>query len=138
MGLSATHLWSVNILSPVTNHSLSTTQKDSARPDYDQNLPPLHPSANRDRHSPSLNWPNDDSLTNDPLPIACLSTPQGHQVKNTKASPMHLVTAWVQIEEYDIYPVILSPSSDTKGKHRIDNLNTRDDTIIITITIRLY
>ena len=69
----------------------------------------------------------DCSSTNDPLPIACPSLPQGHQVKNAKAGPMDLVTAWVRIEESDIDPVIPSPSSDTKGKHRLNSLNTRDD-----------
>ena len=48
-------------------------------------------------------------------------------MKNAKAGPMDLVTAWVRIEESDIDPVIPSPSSDTKGKHRLDSLNTRDD-----------
>ena len=40
---------------------------------------------------------------------------------------MRLVTAWAWIEESDIDLVIPSPSSDTKGKHRLNSLNTRDD-----------
>ena len=59
--------------------------------------------------------------------IVCLSPPQGHQVKNTKARPMRLVIAWARIEESDIDPVIPAPSSDTKGKHRLNSLNNRDD-----------
>ena len=31
------------------------------------------------------------------------------------------------IEESDTYPVIPTPSSDIKVKHRINSLNTRDD-----------
>ena len=48
-------------------------------------------------------------------------------MKNMKARPMRLVTAWARIEESDIDPVIPAPSSDTKGKHRLNSLNTRDD-----------
>ena len=48
-------------------------------------------------------------------------------MKNTKARPMHLVTAWARIEESDIDPVIPAPSSDTNGKNRLNSLNTRDD-----------
>ena len=48
-------------------------------------------------------------------------------MKNTKARPMRLVTAWAWIEESDINPVIPAPSSDTKGKHRLNSLNTGDD-----------
>ena len=70
-----------------------------------------------------------------PLTIVCLSLPQVHQVNNTKAWPMRLVTAWVWIEGSDIDPVILAPSSDTKRKHRLNILNTRDYTITITITL---
>ena len=132
------HIRRVNILVPATNHSMITSQTESSVTNNDRSIPPLHSPVDRDWHSASLNWPNDDLLTNNTLHIACLYPPQGHQVNNMKAGTMRLVTEWVQIEEYDIYPVILSPSSDTKGKHRIDNLNTRDDTIIITITIRLY
>ena len=40
---------------------------------------------------------------------------------------MRLVTAWAQIEDSDIDPVIPAPSSDINVKHRLNSLNTRDD-----------
>ena len=91
------HLRLVKIVSPETNHFLSTVQTDSARPDDNQRFLLLHPPTDRDGHSLSLNRPNDDFSTNDSLPILCLYPPQGHQVKNTNSGPMCLVSAWVQI-----------------------------------------
>ena len=38
-----------------------------------------------------------------------------------------MVTSWAQIEESDIDPLIPDTSSDTKVKHRLNSLNTRDD-----------
>ena len=45
---------------------------------------------------------------------------------------MRLVIAWDRIEESDIDPVIPAPSSDTKGKHRLNSLNNRDDSNELT------
>ena len=96
------HLRRVNILIPSTNHSMITMQTESSIPDNYRGIPTLHSPVDEYLHPPSLNRPNDDSLTKNPLPIACLFPPQGHQVNNTKAWTMSLVTAWVQIEESNI------------------------------------
>ena len=92
------HLRVVNILSLSTNHLLITAQSYSSGPDDDRSLPPLHPPADGDRHSPSLNRPNNYLSTKDPLHVAFLSSSRGYQVKNTNACPMHWVKAWVWIK----------------------------------------
>ena len=86
-----------------TNQQLSTVQTDSVIPDNNRILPPLYPPAGRDQHSPSYR-PTTTSRR-DPFHRAFRSWPQGHKLKNTKASPMRMVTAWVWIE----YSVVIDP-----------------------------
>ena len=83
---------------PATNHSLSTVQIESSWPGNDWRLPPLHPPRTG-IDIPHL-WivPTKICFQNGQLLIACLSPTQDHQIKNTNARPMHLVTAWVRVE----------------------------------------
>ena len=92
-----------------TNQQLSTAQTDSVRPDNDQSLPPLHPPADRDRHSPY--YRPTTTCRRDPLHRACRFWPQVHKLKNTKARPMRLVTAWVRIEDS-----VVSGELDTRAR----------------------